>query len=44
MSKFAVIFVLLMSGALYDPPRVINQLGPQAAAAGWQIASTLRMR
>jgi hypothetical protein len=44
MSKFAVIFVLLMSGAIYDPPRVLNQLGPQASAVGWQIASTLRMR
>jgi hypothetical protein len=43
MSKFAIIFVLLMSGALYDPPRVLHQLGPQATSAGWQIAHTLRM-
>jgi hypothetical protein len=43
MSKFAIIFVLLMSGALYDPPRVLHQLGPHATSAGWQIAHTLRM-
>jgi hypothetical protein len=43
MSKFAIIFVLLMSGVLYDPPRVLHQLGPQATSAGWQIAHTLRM-
>jgi hypothetical protein len=44
MSKLMILFVLCMSGALYDPPRVLNQLGPQASAVGWQIASTLRMR
>ena len=41
MSKLMIIFVLFMSGALYDPPRVLNQLGPEAAAIGWKIASTL---
>jgi hypothetical protein len=28
---------------MYDPPRVLHQLGPEAAAVGWKIASTLRM-
>jgi hypothetical protein len=44
MSKISILFVLLMSGALYDPPRVLHQLGPEAAAIGWQISSTLRLR
>ena len=43
MSKLAVIFILFVSGTLYDPPRVLNQLGPEAAAVGWKIASTLRV-
>ena len=43
MSKLMVIFVLCVSGTLYDPPRVLNQLGPEAAAVGWKIASSLRM-
>jgi hypothetical protein len=44
MSKLMILFVLLMSGALYDPPRVLHQLGPEAAAIGWKISSTLRLR
>lgn len=44
MSKLMMLFALCMSGALYDPPRVLNQLGPDAAAVGWKIASTLRLR
>jgi hypothetical protein len=44
MSKLMILFVLFMSGALYDPPRVLHQLGPSASAVGWQIASTLRLR
>ncbi len=44
MSKLMILFVLVMSGALYDPPRVLHQLGPEAAAAGWKNASTLRLR
>jgi hypothetical protein len=44
MSKLMMLFVLCMSGALYDPPRVLHQLGPEAAAVGWKIASTLRLR
>ena len=44
MSKLMILFVLLVSGSLYDPQRVIHQLGPEASAIGWKIASTLRMR
>jgi hypothetical protein len=44
MSKLMILFVLFMSGALYDPPRVLHQLGPEAAAVGWKIASVLRVR
>ena len=44
MSKIMIVFVLLISGSLYDPQRVINQLGPEAAAVGWKIASSLRLR
>lgn len=44
MSKLMILFVLFMSGALYDPPRVLNQLGPEAAAIGWKISATLRLR
>lgn len=44
MSKLMILFVLFVSGALYDPPRVLHQLGPEAASVGWKIASTLRVR
>jgi hypothetical protein len=44
MSKLMIIFVLLVSGALYDPPRVLNHLGPDAAALGWKIKNTLAYR
>lgn len=44
MSKLMILFVLFMSGALYDPPRVLHQLGPNASAAVWQVATTLRLR
>jgi hypothetical protein len=44
MSKLMVLFVLFMSGALYDPARVLHQLGPEASAVGWKIAATLRVR
>ena len=44
MSKLMILFVLFVSGSLYDPPRVINQLGREAAAVGWKIATTLRLR
>ena len=44
MSKLMIVFVLLVSGSLYDPQRVIGQLGPEAAAFGWKIAATLKLR
>jgi hypothetical protein len=44
MSKLMITFVLLVSGALYDPPRVLNHLGPEAAAIGWKIKTTLASR
>jgi hypothetical protein len=44
MSKMMIVFVLLMSGALYDPPRVLNQLGPEAAAIGWKIKTAFAVR
>ena len=36
MSKLMIVFVLLVSGSLYDPQRVIHQLGPEASAIGWK--------
>ena len=37
MSKAMVIFILLASGTLYDPQRVLSQLGPEASAIGYKI-------
>jgi hypothetical protein len=36
-----VIFVLLASGTLYDPQRVLNHFGPDASAIGWKIKNKL---
>ena len=44
MSKFMILFILFISGSLYDPPRVLNHLGPQAAALGWHIKTTFAIR
>ena len=44
MSKLMIIFVLFISGALYDPPRVLNHLGPAAAAAGWHMKTAFSAR
>jgi hypothetical protein len=33
-----------MSGALYNPPRVLHQLAPEAAVISGKIASTLNLR
>jgi hypothetical protein len=41
MSKLMIIFVLFVSGTLFNPPRVLNQLGPEAAAIGWKIKNSL---
>jgi hypothetical protein len=37
MSKAMIIFILLASGTLYDPQRVLNHLGPEAAALGYKL-------
>jgi len=39
-----ILFVLFVSGSLYDPPRVLNHIGPQAAAIGSHIKSTFNLR
>ena len=44
MSKLMIACVLFISGALYDPPRVLNHLGPSAAAVGWHIKTALHIR
>jgi len=44
MSKLMILFVLFISGALYDPPRVLNHLGPAASAVGWHIKTAVRIR
>ena len=40
MSKLVVMFVLFMSGTFYNPPRALQQVGPEAAALTWRIASS----
>ena len=32
-----VLFFVFIAGSLYDPPRALSQLGPEAAAMGWRI-------
>ena len=44
MSKLMILFVLFVSGSLYDPPRVLSHLGPGAAAIGWHIKTTFSLR
>ncbi len=44
MSKLMILFVLFVSGSLYDPPRVLNHLGPEASAIGWKIKTALNLR
>jgi len=44
MSKLMILFVLFISGSLYDPPRVLNHLGPAAAELGWHIKTAFNLR
>jgi hypothetical protein len=44
MSKLMILFVLLVSGSLYDPPRVLSHLGPGASALGWHIKTAFTFR
>ena len=37
MSKFVILFCVFIAGSLYNPPRALSQLGPEAAAMGWRI-------
>jgi hypothetical protein len=41
MSKLMLIFIFFASAAVYDPPRLLQHLGPDAAAIGWKIKSKL---
>jgi hypothetical protein len=44
MSKLMILFVLFISGALYDPPRVLNHLGPTFNTIGWHVKTALQVR
>jgi hypothetical protein len=44
MSKLMMVFVVCMSGALYDPTRVLHYVGPDAAAFCWTLKHSLGMR
>ena len=44
MSTLMIAFVLFISGALYDPPRVLNHLGPTFNELGWHVKTALRVR
>jgi hypothetical protein len=39
MSKLMMLFIFVMSGALYDPPRFLTHIS-DAQAIGWKIKST----
>lgn len=41
MSKLMIVFVIFISGALYDPTRVLYHLGPDAAAIGMKVKTSL---
>jgi hypothetical protein len=44
MTKLMMVVVISMSGALYDPARVLHYVGPDAAAFCWMLKNTLGMR
>jgi hypothetical protein len=44
MSKLMILFVLFISGSLYDPPRVLNHLGPAVSELGWHIKAAFNLR
>lgn len=41
MSKGFLAFAVLASAIIYDPPRLLGLLGPQAQLLGYHIASTI---
>jgi hypothetical protein len=44
MSKLMMAVVICMSGALYDPSRVLHFVGPDAAAFCWTLKHSLGLR
>jgi hypothetical protein len=44
MSKLMMVFMLFICGALYDPPRVLNHLGPSFNTLGWHMKTALKVR
>jgi hypothetical protein len=44
MTKLMMAVVICMSGALYDPTRILYHLGPDAAALGWTLKRTFGVR
>jgi hypothetical protein len=44
MTKLMMIVVVCMSGALYNPSRVLHYIGPDAAAFCWTLKNTLGLR
>jgi hypothetical protein len=44
MTKLMMVVVISMSGALYDPTRVLHFVGPDAAAFCWTLKTTLGLR
>jgi hypothetical protein len=44
MTKFMMVVVISMSGALYDPSRVLHYVGPDAASFCWTLKQTLGLR
>ena len=44
MTKLMMVVVISVSGALYDPPRVLHYIGPDAAAFCWTLKHMLGLR
>jgi len=44
MTKLMMVVVISMSGALYNPARVLHYVGPDAAAFCWTLKNSLGLR
>jgi hypothetical protein len=44
MTKLMMVVVISMSGALYNPSRVLHYIGPDAAAFCWTLKNSLGLR
>jgi hypothetical protein len=44
MTKLMMVVVFCMSGALYNPARVLHYVGPDAAAFCWTLKNSLGLR